>query len=261
MKKGGWFLAAMVAVGILLPSLAHSEFYIGGYLGPSFASSIDPNFEFYKNAEPEKYVWATRSVRGVSVAPALLLGGKIGYWFTTKSVFGLQMPSWMKYFGFEIDVSYQSLRWPRQEVTVDPVNMKQVLEMNGSAITVAFLFLARYGFYRDAVFPLGRLQPYVGVGPAIFVSNTYLDIGRNIGNVGGDFRSQEADLGLAVEAGLRYMIYPKISLNAAFRYRYLPNHVSVDDRIFDLAPTIWSYIEMRSTYQMYDLMFGVAYHF
>jgi len=254
MRKGGWFLAVIVAVAILVPSLAHSEFYVGAYLGPSFGSNIDPTFEFYKNAEPEKYVWATRTARGVSVDPALLVGGKIGYWFTKESVFGHRMPSWLKYFGFELDVSYQSLRWPHQEVTIEPTNIKQVLEMDGSAITVAFLFLARYGFYRDAEVPVGRLQPYLGIGPAIFVSTTHL-------NIGNDFRSTEADLGLAVETGLRYMIHPKISLNVAFRYRYLPNHVDVDDRILDLAPTTLSFIEMRSTYQMYDLMFGVAYHF
>ncbi|MBI4644598.1 MAG: outer membrane beta-barrel protein [Deltaproteobacteria bacterium] len=262
MRKGCLFLAVMLVVMaemILLPSWAQSEFYVGAYLGPSFASSIDPDFEFHdKNLPPEqidpnRFVFATRTARGVSVDPALLLGGKIGYWFTQKSIFGLQMPSWLKYFGFEVDVSYQSLRWPRQEVTIEPINTRQVLEMDGSAITVAFLFLARYGFYRDADVPLGRLQPYVGIGPAVVITSTKL-------NIGTDFRSTEGDLGLAVETGLRYMIHPKFSLNAAFRYRYLPTHVDVDDRIFDLGQKS-RYIAMRTTYQMFDLMFGVAYYF
>lgn len=250
-RKGGWFQAMLVAVGIFLPSLAHSEFYVGGYLGPGFTSSIDPHFEFYINAEPEKYIFATRTGRGVSVEPSLLLGGKIGYWFTKKSVFGLQMPSWLKYFGFELDVSYQRLHWPRQDVTFEPSNFTQSMEANSTVLTAAFLFMARYGFYPDADIPLGRLQPYFGIGPAIFVTNTFVDIGK-------DFRATEGDLGLAVETGLRYMLNQKISLNAAFRYRYLRNHVSADDHILDVVPC---FIIMRSTYQMYDLVFGVEYHF
>lgn len=253
----------MAIVGVFSPSLAQSEFYLGPYIGPSFASSVDPTWEFYQSSEPEKFnqpvptekhVWATRRARGVSVDTSLLVGGKIGYWFTKKSVFGLQMPSWLKYFGFELDVSYQNLHWPGQEVKIEPVNYMQNLKVNGSALTAAFLFLARYGFFPDADVPLGRLQPYIGVGPSILVSNTYT-------NLGTDFRSTEADLGFAVEAGLRYMIHPKISLYGAFRYRYQPTHVGADDRILDLANSVWSYAEMQSTYQFYDLIFGAAYHF
>lgn len=254
MRKGGWIIVVMVAVGIFLPSLAQSEFYVGAYLGPSFASSIDPSFDFFADTPGEKFVFATRTARGVSVDTALLVGGKIGYWFTRKSVFGLQMPSWLKYFGLEMDIGYQKLNWPRQEVTIEPINRREVLEMDGNALTVSFLFLARYGFYRDADVPVGRLQPYIGIGPVVFVSSSVLNIGE-------DFRSTEVDLGLAVETGLRYMILPKVSLNAAFRYRYLPNHVSVDDSIFDLGRPTRVYIEMRSDYNLFDLMFGVAYHF
>ncbi len=263
LRKSGWFFVAIMTLGVFLPSLAHSEFYVGGYLGPSFVGSVDPHWEFFKSTDldkfdkPEpsgKYVWATRDARGVSVDPSLLLGGKIGYWFTRKSVFGLQMPSWLKYFGFELDISYQSLHWPAQDVKVEPVNYIKHMWVNASALTAAFLFLARYGFFPDAEVPFGRLQPYIGMGPSIFVSNTYANLGK-------DFRSTEADLGFAVEAGLRYMIYPRISLFGAFRYRYQPNHVGADDSILDFAPASWSYVEMQSTYQFYDLIFGVAYHF
>ncbi|MHB8067644.1 MAG: outer membrane protein [Desulfobaccales bacterium] len=269
-RKCGWFLAVILTVGILLPTLAHSEFYMGPYLGPSFAGNLDPTWDFYKAKDPTaaeeprdpgKFLWATRSAQGVRVNTSLLLGGKIGYWFTKKSVFGLQMPSWLKYFGFELDVGYQKLHWPDQAVTVSPTNFRQVLYANVTAVSVAFLFLARYGFYPDADVPLGRLQPYIGIGPVGFITNSYLNIGQKLSNAGGDFRCTSGDVGLAVETGLRYMIHPKVSLYAAFRYRYLPQHVSVDDSIFDLAPTTLSNIEMHSTYNMFDLIFGTAYHF
>jgi opacity protein-like surface antigen len=167
----------------------------------------------------------------------------------------------LKYFGFEMDIAYQKLHWPDQAVTVSPTNFRQALAANVTALSTSFLFLARYGFLSDADVPIGRLQPYLGIGPVILVTNSYLNIGQRLHNAGGDFRSTEADLGLAVETGLRYMIHPKVSLYAAFRYRYLPNHVSVDDSIFDLAPSTLSNIEMHTTYNMFDLIFGATYHF
>lgn len=266
MKKGCLFLAMMLAMlvdMVLLPSLARSEFYVGAYLGASFSPSVDPTWEFYRNLKPDTFskheesprsVWATRDAHGISVDPAFIAGGKFGYWFTMKSLFGLQMPSWLKYFGFELDISYRNLRWPSQEVNIEPTNFRQVIEMKSTTVTSAFLFLARYGFLPDAEVPLGRLQPYIGFGPLIFVSNTKV-------NIGNDFHKTEADVGLALETGLRYMIHPKVSLYSAFRYRYIPSHVSVDDRIFDLAPTTWSYIEMHTDYHLFDLMVGAAYHF
>ncbi|RJR33275.1 MAG: hypothetical protein C4567_16990 [Deltaproteobacteria bacterium] len=252
MRKSGCLLAVVAALTIFFPSLGRSEFFIGPYLGPSFSSNVNPSWEFYKNAEPEKFIFATRNARGVSVDPALILGGKIGYWFTDESIYGLRMPSWLKHFGFALDVSYRQLNWPNQVVNIEPVNLRQEIELKSTTLNAAFLFLARYGFLKDSEVPFGRLQPYLGIGPVIFVTNTWMNIGK-------DFRKTEVDLGLAVEAGLSYMIHPKVSLYSAFRYRYQPNHVAVDDNILDIATNV--YLVMRSTYNMYDLIFGVAYHF
>ena len=113
--------------------------------------------------------------------------------------------------------------------------------------------MGRYGFLKDSEVPFGRLQPYIGIGPILFVTNQKL-------NIGNDFRGTEADLGFAIEPGIRYMISKRISVNMAFRYKFVPNHLDVDDKIFDQAQNN-RYIVMRTNYNLYDLIFGVAYHF
>jgi opacity protein-like surface antigen len=261
MKQFKMFLLFIFALLILAPTSGRAEIYLGAYAGINWAGEMNPDFEFYARSpqglidpgiDPHRYVYAIRNAKGIGVDPAAIFGGKIGYWFTRESVFGVKMPTWLKYLGFELDVSYNNLNWPSKNVRVDPLNQKYVIENTGYGITVAFLFMGRYGFLKDSEVPFGRLQPYIGIGPVVYFSTQKLNIGR-------DFTSTEGDLGYAIESGISYMLRKNISVNMAFRYRFIPNHLDVDDMIFD-QPLI-RYIVMRTNFNLYDVTFGVAYHF
>jgi outer membrane protein W len=247
MKRWKMILLMIISAIFLTSALCWAEFYIGAYLGPNFSADVNPDFQFHAGSGPNRYVYATRTARHVAVDPAAIFGGKIGYWFTKERFLGLKLPNWLKYLGFELDVSYHDMNWPSQSVRVDPLNQKYVIENDAYAISVAFLFMGRYGFLKDSEVPFGRLQPYIGIGPMLFVSSQKL-------NIGIDFRSTEADLGLAVESGIRYMLLKNVSVNMAFRYRYIPNHLDVDDKIFDQAGR-YHYIVMRTNLNLYDIIF------
>jgi len=251
MKNGKIFLLAMLFCLVLTPTSSRSETYLGVYFGGNFSSNFDSEFDFHEKFDHRRVIIANRTARDISMDPALIVGGKIGHWFTRERVFGLNMPKWLKYFGFELDISYHSLSWPSQSVRVDPLSRNFVLENSGSAVTLTFLLMARYGFRKDSEVPFGRIQPYIGIGPIVFFSSQKLNIGR-------EFKSTEADVGLGIESGIRYMLRKNVSLNMAFRYRYIPNHLDVDDTIFDQS---WRYVVMRTKYNLYDIIFGVAYHF
>lgn len=245
MKAEKIFLPFLIAMFLLLPDLCGAEFYLGGYLGPNFVANTDVDFEFGHNVDAE------RVAKNVSVSPAIIFGGKIGYWFTREGASGFQFPAWMKYLGFELDLSYHELNWPNQNVQVSPLSNKFNLQKDGLAFTSAFMFMGRYGFLPDSQAPFGRLQPYVGIGPIIFVNKVKVNLGR-------DFRTTDADLGFGVETGLRYMVLKHVSVFSAFRYRYARSHNTVDDQIFDLPNR---FMNMRTTYQLFSFIFGAAYHF
>ena len=84
----------------------------------------------------------------------------------------------MKYFGFYTDFSYQKVEMRSQRISgttlaiapgilIEPDIAVGSLESEGMAATWAFMFTGRYGFFPDSEVPFGRLQPYVGVGPAL----------------------------------------------------------------------------------------------
>lgn len=237
-----WLSTVILLTLIIAPCVCQAELYIGAYIGPNFATNVNPSFNFSRGM-------FYRTAENVAVDPSFIVGGKIGFWFT-KNTFDL-LPDIMKYFGLELDISYHPLNWPSQKVLVDPTNTKFKIDNNGLAINAAFLFLFRYGFMPNSEVPFGRLQPYIGIGPEIFFAKTFLNIGQ-------DFQSQEADIGLAVESGIRYMIRKNVSLNIGFRYRYIPTHVDVDDTIFDAGR---HYIQMNTVYNFFNIIMGAAYHF
>jgi opacity protein-like surface antigen len=256
MQKKHLLISAALALLVILPAAAMAEMYTGLYIGGNFSTDTDPRWEAKKiqgTEIPPPIPVRTFTAHNISVDPAFVVGGKIGYWFSREGFLGFNYPEWMKYLGFEIAIDYHDLDWPRQNVTINPINLRIPLENDGFMVTASFLFMGRYGLLPDKEVPFGRLQPYVGIGPAIFFTRTHLNIGK-------DYKSSEADL----ETGIRYMVRKNISLNAAFRYRYVRIHVDVDDQVFNIPfqpPYGGVYIPMYTTYNLFNILVGAAYHF
>ncbi|MDI6854256.1 MAG: outer membrane beta-barrel protein [Deltaproteobacteria bacterium] len=260
MQKKPLLILAALAVLVVLPVVVAAEMYTGLYIGGNFSADTDPRWEAKKiqgTEIPPPIPVRTFTANNISVDPAFVIGGKIGYWFSREGFLSFDYPDWMKYLGLEIALDYHNLDWPRQNVTINPINLRIPIENDGYMVTACFLLMGRYGFLPDKDVPFGRLQPYVGIGPAVVFTRTHLNIGR-------DYKSSEADLGFALETGVRYMVRKNISLSASFRYRYVRIHVDVDDQVFNIPfqpPYGGVYIPMYTTYNLFNILVGAAYHF
>jgi hypothetical protein len=250
---------------------------VEGFLGGTTATSLG-NASFHQtDVETDHIIPEGERVgsnfylnNNEAVAPSLIGGGRIGYWFVPEGALGADYPDWMKYFGVYTDVSYQSLNVNEHSVSVADYNDLGVFQGNfpgkfssqGYVVTWAFMFAARYGFLPDEKVPFGRLQPWVGVGPAILFTGmrpkaTVYDI-TGVGAVASPGWKSAVAPALVVDAGVRYMIFQHLSIDICFRYRYAqPNfNFGFTDMVGQS-----SRLNFSPVYNLFSGMAGVAYHF
>jgi opacity protein-like surface antigen len=174
------------------------EFYFGGFMGVSLVNTANWSFEplainpLSGNNIGNENVTA----KNVKTDPGLTGGVKVGYFLDS-----------IPYLGFEGEGSLASNYRPRQLVAVKPPlsPYPAITQEQGNLIwNMAFHIVGRYGFLPDKDVPFGRLQPYIGIGPAVGVLYFQNDSAKNFGLDG--------------IAGLRYMFTKNIGAFVEFDY-------------------------------------------
>ena len=303
---------ALAIALVVLPGAAKAGMYVEGYVGGVFGSNTSmtagsggvstptvapfggPHFIFVPPGTANSFLapnavssFASK-IRG-SFDPNVIGGLKVGTWFVKEGFLKYDYPTWMKYLGFYLDFSYSRLNFTEtkngtrvvynETGSGGPVfagTTTSSFFSEGVAPTLAFMFTGRYGFLQDDEVPFGRLQPYIGVGPAILFASQKPKIiysphttlatdgtGRTLTNPNftgvapGD--SGSTAIALAVDAGVRYMMLKDVSLDVSFKYRYAqPSfHYSFTDP-FSGNPNSFT---LKPTYNLFSGQVGVAYHF
>jgi opacity protein-like surface antigen len=197
-----WLVAALMAFA----GMAQAAMWVGGEMGPNFIANTD-----VKVTAPG----SSTTLKNVGVDPAVLGGVTVGYDFVNAGFLGYDYPQWMSYFGFLVDFSYDRYPISNQTVTAVTNGSSSVTHFGGAdgrIYPLAFVFYAHYGFLKDSDVPVGRLHPYIGVGPAIAFSSLQIK---------GYGTSTAANVALAVEGGIRYVLTASVTLDLALRYRYV----------------------------------------
>jgi hypothetical protein len=207
-------MAALVAAMLALSGVAQSAMWVGAELGGNFPVSTNINVSaggFSGN------------VGNTSIQPAVIGGAIIGYDFVNSGFGAYAWPDWMQYFSFATDITYNRLQVNGgQNATlynVLPSNMR----LKGYEVAWTFLFMAHYGFLRDSEVPSGRINPYIGVGPAILFSGFESPVGN--GSAGA------TNVALVVEPGIRWMCLSNVSIDTSMRWRYAAPSYDIGNNI------------------------------
>ena len=232
-------LALLVAAMMALP--AHAAMWVGGEIGANFIADTDVKASggglYPKPVEvndPNAGALFNLKYKDMSFQPSVIGGLSVGYDFVNAGFLGYAWPDWMKYFGFIVDFTYNRLAIRNQFLPVSGIAMANGVNVTGtlfphgngwlfptagdtsnSAVcALAFLFYGHYGFFPDSEIPVGRVHPYLGVGPAI--AFTSLDLGPY-----GMGTAYSTNIALACEGGVRFILLPNVTADVGFRYRYL----------------------------------------
>ena len=148
-------------------------------------------------------------------------GVRGGYWFDPLPWLGLAGD--VTYFGPDDDIP------GGPEIDVIPISP---------------LLMLRAPLVTDEEFPNGRLQPFAGVGPGIFVS--LVDFG------GGD-DDESVDVGLDVHAGLKFLVTPNVGIFVQYRYTWFEPELELDVGPFD--------VDVEPELSTHHAAAGIGFHF
>lgn len=272
-------MALLVAAMLALP--ANAAMWVGGEIGANFISSTDLSASGGGNYAGTPVNFSVK-YKNMAFQPSVLGGVTVGYDFVNAGFAGYAWPDWMKYFGFAVDFTYNRVVIRNQylpvsgTVTAAGTNVTSALfpngkgylfsptgaTSNGSLPVLAFLFYGHYGFFPDSEVPVGRVHPYVGVGPAIAFTN--LDLGPL-----GLAQKCSTNVALATEAGIRFIALPTVTIDVGFRYRYYTPSWSRSGNLNVATSTLGAGVPLSpgslkasvDSINSFSVLCRVAYHF
>jgi hypothetical protein len=213
MKKKMYVLgvAALVAALLAMSGVAQSAMWVGAEIGGNYNLGV--------NMEVSAGGFSTS--RNTAIQPSVIGGATIGYDFVNAGFGAYAWPDWMKYFSFAMDLTYNRLTAHQGSGIFRAVADRS--KVNGWEFAWTFLFMAHYGFMPDSEVPGGRINPYIGVGPAIVWTGIEGTIpARHPGNQAGissNFGQSAMNVALVVEPGIRWVCFKNVSIDTAMRYR------------------------------------------
>lgn len=246
-KKTYLFGVAVLLAALLTAGAAQAAMWVGAEIGGNFIASTTTNYN-------------GTSLGGTSFSPAVIGGGTIGYDFVNAGFGAYNWPDWMKYFSVATDVTYNRINVNSGGTGGIGSVLTSGSRLEGYALAWTFMLMAHYGFLPDSEIPTGRVNPYIGVGPAVVWSGidagsiTYGPIPAT-GVVGGIRRGMGAghstNIALVVEPGIRWVCFKNVSVDTAFRYRYLNPSWSVNPNNGTISNTL----------NMFSFLVRANYHF
>jgi opacity protein-like surface antigen len=249
-------LLTLLALIVLFAPQAYAESYVAGQLGATFPvdglSDGDLTSTSAATTPPDPSGTVNfpsgTTVSDQSLKTSFMFGGKIGHYFSRA-----------RWFGLEAEIFYSNPHIKQQDITLrsdTPITFtpsgggpstslgtertaQEVQGVNFHVLTIApFNLMFRY--------PGNRLQPYIGVGPGIFIARL-----KDPSVTQGEDSQSSTKLGLNTLIGVRYFLTRHVSAFAEGKYNYVRFN-------FEENPNFFGF---NATYSPINVAFGVSYHF
>ena len=231
---------AVFLIGLILPVAAMTPVIGGaraGFIDLSMGGSATGSTDMTAKIGPTPGVplVTASGEAGFDYGVSLGLGG--GYWFNSLPWLGLALN--LGYFKANEDAS------PPLRLDVHPITG---------------LLMLRYPMRKSDTYPHGQLYPYLGVGPAAFVTSTEQDL-TSVG-MEDTFRDTTVDLGIDARVGLKAHfaaghLPPGMSYALFMEYRFTRFNPTAFENTVDGVPIEIDLDELNT----HHLVVGLGFHF
>jgi opacity protein-like surface antigen len=246
-----WRLVVGVAVICAFVALsgapASAEWYADLFLGGAFTENSEPTLK-----TPFGGVATTVTTKDLHHDDSIMFGGRAGYWIDA-----------FPYLGFGIDVSHFDADPSNRPTDVvfnpDPFGLSGVTTPNKIELgvtVIAFDLMLRWPLMVSPAFPKGQLQPYIAVGPALFIVKA-----KDFGNLGPSTQSDtDTSVGVKVSGGLTWMFTKNIGVFGEYRFLHYNPETTFTNSVdpFTGAPATSVINDSISTHQV---VAGVTFRF
>ena len=222
------------------PRLLDGEFYAGAYLGASFALSQDLNYKNGASFNNGTTITSTQKFKVINntFTTGVVGGLKFGYFFKSIPYLGLEG---------ETNISPNRVKTQTRSVSPAVLGSNRVVMPAKDWInwTSALHIVGRYGFFKDSEVPFGRLQPYVGIGPAVVAMYDPEDSAKNFA--------------IDTMAGIRFMLLKNVSAFVEYKYNH---QIAPEMEIHQLhvGNFMGNGKATLSGYDLHRVIAGVTYH-
>lgn len=161
---------------------ASAEWFADLYVGPAITQNEDVRFKLLPPFSPKF------TLNNMSFDTSVSFGGRFGHWFES-----------FPYLGLGLDVFHFSPDLSSQRVHVcGPVGCftDPNIHFDLAATSISFDAMLRWPLLTSKDFPKGQLQPYLTIGPAIFIAR-----GKDLVATGGPATRSDTDISVGAKTG------------------------------------------------------------
>lgn len=228
-------IALLITIaGLAVATPASAEWFVDLYLGGAFTEKHDVDTEF---------PGGVLSALDISFNNSFTGGLRGGYW--------LPFDVGPLNFGFGVDLSHFAPNIGRQSnVFCRNVCVNGVFDdVDLSVWVIGFDALLRAPLLKSATFPNGQLQPYLRVGPAIFVAHADDSFNFSPGNQ----TDSDTSVGVKLGTGVSWLFTRNIGVFGEYRY----THFSPEFTFKDNGTTA----NLSTSINTHSLLVGVTFRF
>jgi len=210
-------LLAITAATMILPISASAEWFADLYLGSAFTQKHDVE---------TSVLGISATIQDVTFDSSFAVGGRGGYWFESGPLrsFGLDL-------GLGVDVSHFSPDISKQTRTTCVLGFcggAQFADFDLSVTTIGFDVLLRYPLLKSQQFPKGQLQPYLTLGPALFIAHA-----KDSTNFAPSNQSDtDSSIGVKVGAGAAWQFEKNWAVFGEYRFTHFSPEFTINDVVF-----------------------------
>ena len=222
-----------------------AEFVAELYGGGSFTNKADVDFT------SPSFGGTRITFQGVKFDTSWTVGGRVGYWFKEVGELGA--------FGVGLDAFTFRANSDRQDVQLNiggsNLGTFQIGSIDTSTVAIGFDVLRfRVHLVKSDEFQQGQIQPYVSVGPALFISET-----SNENVFSANQSSTKTSPGVKAGAGLNVHITPVWSLFGEYRFTHFTSEATFHSLPPFGGPT--PQITTNTDLNTHHAVGGISFHF